>query len=225
MRSAQRATAAGIAARGSNESRPSATVNIWPASGKTGCCAWRAFANPSSVVSWSPSKAVSERYATVVVEAREDDRVPGEVGRLAVVVEVVEVAEQKRGPALLHRYSRRLPALLGAFEGLEHQRGAGELDELLLQPRGPPVGEPRRRGAVHRHEVEAGAGPQAEGHVLGHLEAVVGEQVAKRGRAAVVAGHVPVARHHGRLAHAGDSTNRGASSTPSGPRTTRASRS
>ena len=137
----------------------------------------------------------------LVVVAGEDDRVAGEVGGVPVMVEVVEVGEQERRPAGLDRLARSLPGLARVVEGAEGERQPGELEELLLEPADPPVGEPRRRLAVEPQVVEADPGAEPERHLLRDLEPVVGEQVAQRGRAAVVAGPVAVTGDHRRRAH------------------------
>ena len=90
-------------------------------------------------------------------------------------------------------------------EGPQLQRRPGQLAEALLQPRGAAVEPAARRGVLDRQVVEAGAGAEPEGHLLAELDAVEGEQVAQRGRAAVVAGGVDVAGDggHGRILTAG----------------------
>ena len=136
----------------------------------------------------------------LLVVTGQNDRVTWEVRRVPVVVEVVEVAQKQRGPPGVDggpRDSPRSPFVLG---GLELQGGPCQLNECLLQPRSAAVGEPRRRLAVEHDVEEAGAGAEPERHLLGDLDAVEGEQVAKRGRAAVVAGRVGVAGDHD-LAH------------------------
>ena len=87
--------------------------------------------------------------------------------------------------------SQALAVALG--EGAHLQRRAGEVAEALLQPRRAAVEPAARRGVLQGQVVEAGAGPEAEGHLLAELDPVEGEQVAQRGRAAVVAGRVDVA--------------------------------
>ena len=123
----------------------------------------------------------------LLVVAGQHHGVAGEVGRLAVVVEVVEVGEQQRRPARVHVLAGQLPGASGVLVGAQPQRRAGQLEEVLLQPRRSPVGEARRRLPVEREVEEAGAGAQPERHLLADLAAVEGEQVAQRGRAAVVA--------------------------------------
>ena len=99
--------------------------------------------------------------------------------------------------------ARRLPGpAVALLEGAQLQRRPGQLAEVLLQPRGAAVEPAARRGVLEGHVVEAGAGAEAEGHLLADLDPVEGEQVAQRGRAAVVAGRVGVAGdrwHHGRI--------------------------
>ena len=127
----------------------------------------------------------------------------GEVGRVAVVVEVVEVGEQEGRAALVDRRAGRLPGLAVALlEGAQLQRRPGQLVEVLLEPRGAPVEPAARRGVLEGDVVEAGAGAEPERHLLADLDAVEAEQVAQRGRAAVVAGVVGVAGnrwHRGRI--------------------------
>ena len=54
----------------------------------------------------------------LLVVAGEDDRVAGEVGRVAVVVEVVDVGQQQRRPAGVDLGPRRRPGLaVAALEG------------------------------------------------------------------------------------------------------------
>ena len=127
----------------------------------------------------------------------------GEVGRVAVVVEVVEVGEQEDRPALVDRRAGRLPGLAVALlEGAQLQRRPGQLVEVLLEPGGAAVEPAARRGVLEGDVVEAGAGAEPERHLLADLDAVEAEQVAQRGRAAVVAGAVGVAGnrwHRGRI--------------------------
>ena len=85
-------------------------------------------------------------------------------------------------------------------EGAQLQRRPGQLAEVLLQPRGAAVEPAARRGVLEGQVVEAGAGAEAEGHLLADLDPVEGEQVAQRGRAAVVAGGVDVAGDGGHRA-------------------------
>ena len=103
------------------------------------------------------------------------------------MVEVVEVGEQQRRPARVDGLARQLPGRLGVGVGAQPQRGPGQLEEVLLEPRRAAVGEARGRVLVEDDVVEAGAGAEPERHLLGDLDAVEGEQVAQRGRAAVVA--------------------------------------
>ena len=56
-----------------------------------------------------------------------------------------------------------------------------------------PLNQRLGRGVLEGQVVEAGARPEPEGHLLADLDPVEGEQVAQRGRAAVVAGGVDVA--------------------------------
>ena len=88
-----------------------------------------------------------------------------------------------------------------SLEGAHLQRRAGQLAEALLEPRGAAVEPAARRGVLEGHVVEAGAGAEPEGHLLADLDAVEGEQVAQRGRAAVVAGGVDVAGDEGMTAY------------------------
>jgi hypothetical protein len=143
-----------------------------------------------------PLEAGVGEVGELVVVAGEDDRVPGKVRRAPIVVEVVEVGEQKRRASGVDDRAGGLPRLLGPLEGPQAERQAGELDELLLEPRDAPVGEPRRRLAVDRHVVEADTGAEPERHLLGDLHPVEGEHVPQRGRAAVVSRPMPVAGHH-----------------------------
>ena len=166
---------------------PSGRSTMWPSSWKIGCFEWRASARFSSFVVWSSSKPVSESSASLGVVAGDHHGVAGEVGRLAVVVEVVEVGEEQGGAAGVDGVAGELPGGVGVGVGPQPQRRAGQLEEVLLQLRGPPVREARGRLPVERDVEEAGPGAEAEGHLLGQLGAVEGEQVAERGRAAVVA--------------------------------------
>ena len=137
----------------------------------------------------------------LLVVAGEDHRVAGEVGRVAVVVEVVEVGEQQHRLAGVDLGPRRLPGpVVALVEGAQLQRRAGQLAEVLLEPGGAAVEPAARRGVLEGDVVEAGAGAEAEGHLLADLGAVEAEQVAQGGRAAVVARRVGVAgdRGHGR---------------------------
>ena len=86
-------------------------------------------------------------------------------------------------------------------EGAQLQRRPGQVAEALLQPRRAAVEPAARRGVLEGQVVEAGAGAEAEGHLLAELDPVEAEQVAQRGRAAVVAGRVDVAgdRGHDRI--------------------------
>ena len=70
----------------------------------------------------------------LLVVAGEDDGVAGEVGRVAVVVEVVEVGEQQHRAAVVDLGPRRLPGVAVALlEGAQLQRRPGQLAEVLLE--------------------------------------------------------------------------------------------
>jgi len=84
----------------------------------------------------------------LVVVAGEDDRVPGEASRAAVVVEVVEVGEEQRRPARVDGRAGPVPGRVRIVERLAPEPRPGELEEPLLEPSDPPVEEPRRRLAV-----------------------------------------------------------------------------
>ena len=131
----------------------------------------------------------------------------GEVGRVAVVVEVVEVGEQQgrvagvdlgpgRLPGLRRRPRRRCAA--PAPPPVSSRKFSSS---RAVRPLNQRLGEASSQGQV----VEAGAGAEAEGHLLADLDAVEAEQVAQGGRAAVVAGGVGVAgdRGHGGILRAG----------------------
>ncbi len=134
----------------------------------------------------------------LLVVAGQDHGVAGEVGRVAVVVEVIEVGEQQHRVACVDFGPRRLPGCVVALvEGAQLQRRPGQLVEVLLQPRRAAVEPAGRRGVLEDHVVEAGARPEPEGHLLADLDPVEGEQVAQCGRAAVVAGRVDVAGNRG----------------------------
>ena len=106
----------------------------------------------------------------LLVVAGEDHRVAGEVGRVAVVVEVVEVGEQEDRVARVDLGPRRLPGLAVALlEGPHPQRRAGQLVEVLLEPRGAAVEPAARGGVLEGHVVEAGAGAEPERHLLADL--------------------------------------------------------
>ena len=132
------------------------------------------------------------------VVAGQDHGVAGEVRRASVVVQVVEVGQQDRRASAVHRGPRRLPGSLRIGEGVELDRRRGQLHELLLEPADAPVRESRRRRALERHVIEADPRAEPERHLLGDLGAMKGQQVAKRRRAAVVAGNVPVVGDHRR---------------------------
>ena len=171
---------------------------MWPSSGNTGWVPCRARARFSSRGRLQLLERGVRQVGDLGVVAGEHHRVAGKAGRAPVVVEVVEVGEQDRGAARVDRRPRRLPGGLGVLDGREADRRARQLHELLLQPRHPAIGEPRRRLPVDRHVVEADAGAEPERHLLGDLDPVVSEQVAKRGRPAVVARPVSVAGDHPR---------------------------
>ncbi len=136
----------------------------------------------------------------LLVVAGEDHGVAREVGRVAVVVEVVEVGEQEHGLAGVDLGPGRLPGVVVALlEGAQLQRRPGQLAEVLLQPRGAAVEPAAGRGVLEGDVVEAGAGAEAERHLLADLDAVEAEQVAQGGRAAVVAGGVGVAGDRGHV--------------------------
>ena len=97
----------------------------------------------------------------------------GEVGRVAVVVEVVEVGEQEGRAAGVDRGPRRLPGVAVALlEGAQLERRAGQLAEVLLEAGGAAVEPAARRGVLEGDVVEAGAGAEPEGHLLADLDAV-----------------------------------------------------
>src|SRR5262249_14599894 len=83
------------------------------------------------------------------------------------------------------------------LEGPQLERGAGQLGEVLLQPRGAAVEPAAGRGVGEGDVVEAGAGAEAECHLLAERDAVEAEQVAQRRRAAVLARDVGVAGDEG----------------------------
>ena len=87
-----------------------------------------------------------------------------------------------------------------SLEGAHLERRAGQLAEVLLEPGGAAVEPAGRRGVLEGDVVEAGPGAEPEGHLLADLDPVEGEQVAQRGRAAVVAGGVAVAGDEGHRA-------------------------
>ena len=68
----------------------------------------------------------------LLVVAGEDDGVAGEVGRVAVVVEVVEVGQQQRRPAGVDLGPGRLPGAAVVGEGAQLERCPGQLAEALL---------------------------------------------------------------------------------------------
>jgi hypothetical protein len=132
-----------------------------------------------------------------LVVAGEDDRVAREVGGLAVVIEVKEIGEHQDRAAGIDSRPGHLPGLIGIGGGTQPQRAAltlRQLQEVLLEAGGSAVGEAGGRLSVEHDVEEAGSGAEAEGHLLGDLGAVEGEEVAQRRGAAVVAGNVDVAR-------------------------------
>ena len=104
----------------------------------------------------------------LVVVAGEDDRVAGEVGGVAVVVEVEEVGEKERRATLVDDPAGQLPGAVRIVFRRQPQRRAGQLQEALLEAAGAAVGEPRRRELRGREVIEAGAGAEPEGELLGN---------------------------------------------------------
>ena len=135
----------------------------------------------------------------------------GEVGRVAVVIEVEQVGDQEHRPAFVDDLACQPPRLGRVGGRAQPQRRAGQLQKALLEAAGPAVGEPRRRQIRGCEVVEAGARAEAEGELLGDRGAMERQQVPQRGRAAVVPRQVRVAgdgRRNLPGRHPGQSVNR-----------------
>jgi len=79
------------------------------------------------------------------VVAGENDRVPGEMCRAPVVVQVIEVGDEDGGPGRVDGVAGGLPGCAWVIERIEAERRPGEFDELVLESPGAAVGEPGGR--------------------------------------------------------------------------------